>query len=66
MRQESGGVQQLVYQGVIPQSRIIDEFGVKEDHDLARTHSKSSTALKFIMIHLESSYSHSPFPRIFV
>jgi len=51
---------------VIPQRRVIDEFGVKENHNLARTHSKSSTTFKFIVIHLESSYSHSPFPRVFV
>ena len=59
-------MQQLVHQGVIPQRRIIDEFRVKEDHNLARTHSKSSTALEFIVVHLEPSYSHSPLPGIFV
>ena len=39
---------------------------MKKDYNLAGPHSKPSTALEFIMVHLESSYAHSTFARIFV
>ena len=59
-------MQQLVYQCVVSQSGIVEEFRMKKDYDLAGPHSKPSTALELVMVHLESSYAHSPFTRIFV
>jgi hypothetical protein len=55
-----------MYQGVIPQCRIVHKFGVKKNHDLAGAHTKFSAALQFIVTHVESSYAHSPFSGIFV
>ena len=34
---------------------------MKKDYNLAGPHSKPSTALELIMVHLESSYAHSTF-----
>tara|TARA_A100000164_G_C21397871_1_gene536315 strand:+ start:200 stop:379 length:180 start_codon:yes stop_codon:yes gene_type:complete len=59
-------MQQLMYQSVISKRGVVDEFRMEENHNLAGAHPKSSTALQFIMVHLESSYAHSPFSRIFV
>ena len=59
-------MQQLVYQCVVSKSGIVEEFRMKKDYDLAGPHSKPSTALELVMVHLESSYAHSPFTRIFV
>ena len=39
---------------------------MKKDYNLAGPHSKPSTALELIMVHLESSYAHSTFAWIFV
>ena len=59
-------MQQLVYQGVFSQGLVIKKFRVKEDDNFPGTHPKFSTALEFIMVHVESSYSHAAFARIFV
>tara|TARA_B100000287_G_scaffold272028_1_gene256150 strand:+ start:4997 stop:5269 length:273 start_codon:yes stop_codon:yes gene_type:complete len=39
---------------------------MKKDYNFAGPHSKLSTALELIMVHLESSYAHSTFAWIFV
>jgi hypothetical protein len=51
---------------MIPQRGIVHEFRVKKNQDLAGAHSKFSAALQFIVVHVESSYAHSPFSGIFV
>ena len=39
---------------------------MKKNYNFAGPHSKPSTALELIMVHLESSYAHSTLARIFV